>query len=199
MNSPLLPLIIIGLGVIIALNAYRGIQKGGSRFYALEREAMLRRAGFTLLAAVFFFMAGIGLLIFQNRNLQLQLNPPEETAIAVTAVVTPAAPPGGAGPDQVESVPPTRTPLPTEDPNQPTPSPTPIIRRAIVTGTGSSGVYLRQRPGTDGEVIKIIDEGDVVTVLDDDPVDANGFSWLKVRDLSGDEGWTVEPFLAIQP
>jgi hypothetical protein len=203
MNSTTLPIIIAAIAVIVAINAFRGIQRGGSRFYALEREAMLRRAGFTLLASVFLFVATVGLLIWQNNNLNTALNPPEATPaqeqVDAPVNTTPAAP-AGTDVQSLESFPPTRTPLPTADPNLPTPSPTPIIRRAIVSDTGGSGVYLRQRAGTDGEILKIVDEGDVVTLIEtESPVDANGFTWVKVRDLSGEEGWTVELYLDIQP
>ena len=56
MTDLILPLILTFLGLAVALNAYSGIRRGGARFYTLEREAMLRRAGLTLLASTLFFL-----------------------------------------------------------------------------------------------------------------------------------------------
>lgn len=203
MNSIVLPGAIAVAAVIVALMAYRGIQTGGSRFYALEREALLRRAGFTLLGSTLLFLVAISLLVWQNRALQAPVEPSAAEAeageVSASADTTPVAPTASTVQDAtLDIMPPSRTPLPTEDPNAPTPTPTPIILYGKVTGTGGSGVYMRERPGTDAETLRIVEEGDILTVvIEEAPVEANGFTWVKVRDLGGEEGWVVDFYLEI--
>ena len=69
MSGTTLPLILAILGTVAAIAAYRGIGRGGSRFYQLERDALLRRASFTLLAAIVLFVASVGLLVYQQSNM----------------------------------------------------------------------------------------------------------------------------------
>ena len=98
----------------------------------------------------------------------------------------------------VENAPPTTEAvvIPTEDPNAPTPTPTRVIIRMQINGTAGSGVYLRGTPDTTGEEVQVLDDLTILTILDDiDKVEANGYTWVKVRTLGGTEGWVVDIFL----
>jgi hypothetical protein len=94
----------------------------------------------------------------------------------------------------LEGFPPAETPSPTVDATIPTPTATPIICRAVVENT-SFGLYLRDAPS--GEEVDLLPEGSVVTLLEDEAVEANGFTWRKVRAVGGDEGWVAQDFLTI--
>ena len=68
----------------------------------------------------------------------------------------------------------------------------------MIEGTGGSGAYLRDAPGTNSNTIEILDDGAIVTLVDsEEPVDANGFIWVKVRTIAGDEGWVADLYLAV--
>ena len=187
MSGITIPVILTVAAVIVALAAYRGIRRGGARFYTLERETMLRRASFTLIGSIILFLAAIGLLIY---NAQQQVGSDvvgAEGTEEVVATVTPDL--------ELQSQPPTPSPTATVDPSIPTPTVTPVICRAIVDGTSGSGLTLRDRPG--GAEISILPDGTILTLLNDEPEEANGFNWRKVRTVSQDEGWVVEDFLKI--
>ena len=68
MSGLLLPILLAAIGFVVALVAYRGIRRGGARFYTLEREAMLRRASFSLLLSVLLFLAAISLLMLERQQ-----------------------------------------------------------------------------------------------------------------------------------
>ncbi|HSH02307.1 MAG TPA: serine hydrolase [Anaerolineae bacterium] len=83
-------------------------------------------------------------------------------------------------------------------PPEPTPSPTPEITlpRAIVNGTQGFGLRLRDRPG--GTEVGVLPEGSVVLLLDEEQQQLNGFTWQKIRDPQGLEGWASIDFLVTQ-
>jgi hypothetical protein len=175
-------------GIVAALASYRGIRRGGARFYTLEREAMLRRAGYTLLGSALFFMAAIGLLLFERQQmLAPEDDPASEALVETMSTPTPTT--------FFEDRPPTETPSPTPDPDQPTATPTPLICRAQITDTGGNGLTLRIAPG--GDEIVILPEGSLVILLEDEPVSAGGFTWRYVRVTGGSEGWVAQEFLTI--
>ncbi len=180
-----LPLLLTVAAVIAAIAAYRGIRRGGARFYTLERETMLRRAGFTLLGSMVLFLAAIAMLVFNYQQLTDDgaANAEEGGGLFVTATTEP----------QLQSQPPTPSPTPTIDPSIPTPTATPIICRAIVDGTSGSGLTLREVPG--GPEVSILPDGTILTLLEEEPQEVNGFVWRMVRSVSRDEGWVVEEFL----
>ena len=189
MLFPVIIFLTVG-GIIAAIASYRGIRRGGARFYTLEREAMLRRASYTLLGSLFFFVAAIGLLLQERQQLiapPLSEEPAAETILESAATATPTL--------AFESVPPTETPTPTPDPDQPTPTPTPVICRAQITDTGGNGLTMRTIPG--GEEISILPEGSLVTLLEDEAISSGGFTWRKVRATGGGEGWVAQEFLTI--
>jgi Bacterial SH3 domain len=207
MGQFIIPLLIAFLGFLSIGYTYSAIKRGGARVYSLEREIILRRATSALSIGTLLFIASIALLVYQNWPT------PEEPA--VLAVPTPA---GGATPEvvgttafpeiQVESVdtagsniPPliTLTPTATIDPNLPTPTATPVIVRAFITGTSGTGLSMRKTPGSAGELMEILPEDTFVTVVDmNETVPQDGFTWIKVRTFVGDEGWVAKEFLAIE-
>jgi hypothetical protein len=185
MSGYIIPAIMALAGLVLALAAYRGLRRGAARFYTLERESMLQRAGFLLLGSVVLFMGAIGLLIYSNQQMVNE----ESTAPVNGQVVEPTATTNQV----LQTQPPTSTPTSTPDPSVPTPTPTPILCRAIVDGTAGSGLTLREVPG--GPEVTILPDGSILTLLEDEPEEASGFIWRRVRTVSRDEGWVVEEFL----
>ncbi|MCA9978261.1 MAG: hypothetical protein KC413_21020, partial [Anaerolineales bacterium] len=170
MSGILIPVALALAGLVTALAAYRGIRRGGARFYTLEREAMLRRAGFSLLISVMLFLASLSLLILERQqNLATDAAEAGET---VDGVVT-------STPTQVIQVfPPTATPIPTPDLSLPTPTVTPVVCRASIENTGGSGLTLRDAPG--GNEVRILPEGTIVTLLDETATQTNNIAWRQV-------------------
>lgn len=177
------------IGLVTAVATYRGIRRGGARLYTLEREAMLRRASFTLIATILFFLAALGLLLLERQQLVAPLEEPTVEAIEEDATPLPA--------QNVQQFPPTATPTATPNPNQPTPTATPIVCRGAIENTGGSGLLLRDAPS--GAEIRTLPEGTLVTLLEDEPVPLNGFTWRRVRVIGGEEGWVAEDYLTIAP
>ncbi len=189
MRDLTIPLAITVIALIAALSAYRGIRRGGARFYTLEREAMLRRASFTLIASMLLFLGAVGLMTYNYQQLLATTSDETvETEEGVEITTTPEE-------VIIEDMPPTATVTPTPDPNIPTPTATPVICRAIVDGTAGGGLTLRDAPG--GEEITILPDGTIVNLLDTEPVEANNFIWRNVRTVAREEGWVVEDFLTI--
>ena len=189
MRDLTIPLIITIVALVAALSAYRGIRRGGARFYTLEREAMLRRASFTLIASILLFLGAVGLMTY---NYQQLLGQGAEESVETEegiVTITPEAE------DVLETSPPTPTITPTPDPNIPTPTATPVVCRALVEGTAGGGLTLRDAPG--GDEITILPEGTIVNLLDTEPVQANNFTWVNVRTVAREEGWVVEDFLTV--
>ena len=50
---------------------------------------------------------------------------------------------------------------------------------------------LRAKQSLDGAIKKILKTGDIVTILEG-PVQADGYSWWKMRTADGVEGWAVD-------
>lgn len=192
MNITLIIIALTVLTLLIVSSSYRGIRRGSARYYTLEREAILRRARLTLIASVFLFLGIISLLLFQ-----IQANRLEDADIANSAaddllrLPTPTVPV-----QQVEVYPPTVPPAPTADPNEPTPIPTVALKRAIVEGTAGAGLRLRETPG--GDEVTLLGDGTFLTLLNEAPVSLDGFTWVNVRTIAGDQGWVADAFLATQ-
>jgi hypothetical protein len=184
MGGTTLPIIFAVAALVFALVAYRGLRRGGSRFYTLERESMLRQAGYTLLGSVGLFILAVGLLVY-NFN---EMTAPEPTVEGNAPAAETRTTDG-----EVNTQPPTATPTATVDPNLPTPTVTPVVCRAVVDGTSGSGLVLRDAPG--GAELAILPDGTILNLLEDAPVEANGFVWRKVRTVAREEGWVVEDFL----
>lgn len=200
MSTITIPIIFAGLALIAGLTAFRGIRRGMSRFYALERETMLRRANSALLGSLLLFCISVGWLTYIQRETILA----QEAAAEAEAQATPTAqlvlqPVNDGTETDVEKFPPTPSPSeapPTIDPNIPTPTPTPFLRRGVIVDTGGSGAYLREAPTLSSEDLLILAENEIVIIDDDfDPVDAEGVKWVRVRTIAGDEGWVADWFL----
>lgn len=189
MSGIFLPVVLAIIGLITAAATYRGIRRGGARFYTLEREAMLRRASFTLIGTVLLFLSSLGLLIMDRE--QILAPPAEPMTIIDGELVTPIPTP------EIQQFPPTPTATPTVDPNQPTPTPTPVICRGSIENTGGSGLLLRAAPG--GAEVRVLPEGTLVTILEDEPVLQGSFTWRRVRVIGGEEGWVAQEYLTIAP
>jgi hypothetical protein len=186
MSGITLPIILTVIAVIAALIAYQGIRRGGARFYTLERESMLRRARFTLLGSLMLFLAAIALFIYSYGQITGDNGQTSDEIPLDTATLE--------ADELLETQPPTPSPSPTIDPSLPTPTPTEIVCRAIVEGTSGSGLTLRDAPG--GAEVTILRDGSYLTlVVGEEPVEANGFDWIKVRTVSLEEGWVAEEFL----
>lgn len=188
MSGSIFPLLLAALAFVAAIVTYRDLRRGGARFYTLEREAILRRAGFTLMASALLFLGAIGLLLFERQQLT------DEVAVLsgeeIVGVPTPTA--------TLSTLPPTATPTSTPDPDAPTATPEPLICRAVVRGTGGSGLNLREQPnGTD---LQVLQEEEIVTLLDDEaPTTVGGVTWVKVRTtITRTDGWVALDFLFIE-
>ena len=188
MSQLFIPLALAFAGLFAAIATYRGIRRGGARFYTLEREAILQRASLTLMVSVLLFSGAVGYLAFQQQQQQAEeaAAAGEEVEGVETATPTPV----------VEQFPPTPEGTSTPDLSQPTPTPTPLICRAIVDGTSGNGLTLRDTPG--GSEVAILQDGTILTLLDDAPQQANDFTWRYVRLVGGDEGWVAVEFLTIR-
>lgn len=190
MSGLFLPILLFAGALVATFFTYRNIRRGGARFYTLEREIVLRRAMVTLVAAAALYTATLGILYFQRQQLIEASLPPaeEETIDGVTApVVTTPTP-------MLEAFPP--SPEPTSLTPAPTATATPTVCRAVVEGSGGNGIYLRDAP--QGAEIVILPEGTLLTVLEDDPVQAGDFVWRRVRAVGGEEGWAADAFLTIR-
>lgn len=188
MDGLLLPILLTVLAFAAAVITYRDIRRGGARFYTLEREAILRRASFTLMAAVLLFLGTIFLLVtqYQQTSDELAVQEGEE----IEGVPTPTA--------TLSVLPPTPTPTATIDPNLPTATATAVVCRAVVQGTGGSGLNLRAEPG--GSELEVLQEQDIVNiVMDAEPVPAGGTTWVNVRTaITRTEGWVSIDFLLVE-
>lgn len=59
-----------------------------------------------------------------------------------------------------------------------------------ITEAGAN-LNLRSSPSTQSEVLKKIQAGDTITILEG-PSDMEDYYWWKIRTLDGIEGWVVE-------
>lgn len=104
----------------------------------------------------------------------------------------------------------TFTPGPTSTPpplDEPTPEPTvagdgetgggeiAVGGTARVANTGGSGVNLRAGSGTTFDVVQVLPD-DTPLEITEGPIDADGYTWWKVRLEDGTEGWLVQEFMA---
>jgi hypothetical protein len=187
-----LPLALAFVGLILAFATYRDIRRGGARFYTLEREQILRRASFSLMLSVAFFLGAIGFFAY---TFQRQAALEAEAAAAGQeegGVILNAPQP------ELESVPPIPTITPTVDLEfaLPTPTVTPIVCRAIVEGTGGNGLTLRADPG--GQELAVLPDGSVLTLFQDEVgQESGGITWRKVRTITSQEGWVSQDFIRI--
>ena len=183
-------------GLFAAFATYRGIRRGGARFYTLEREAILRQASLTLGISTLLFLGAVGFFIIQLNQDAVQ--DPELAVDSGEVVIE-----GGAGTSTptpgIGQFPPTPSPTATIDTSFPTPTATAVLCRAAVDGTSGNGLTLRDTPG--GGEVDILAEGSLVQLItEEEPQTVNELVWRKVRSVvSGSEGWVAEIFLALGP
>lgn len=94
---------------------------------------------------------------------------------------------------------PTLTPEPTAtDTRVPTPTNTgtPTPPAGLVQDTGGQGLRLRRAPGE--PVIRVLQEGDQVTILDGRE-NAENVEWIEVRDRDGQVGWVASQYIQTIP
>jgi hypothetical protein len=188
MSGLTIPLFLAFLGLVAAFMTYRNIRRGGSRFYTLEREAVLRQASFSLIGSIALFLLAIGLLLYNQQGQALQRALESGEIIEGVPTITPTF--------TIDTQLPTTTPTATPDPDEPTPVPTIIICRAIVQGTAGSGLALRETPG--GDRLSVQPEGGILTLITNEtPVLAGQYTWVKVRAATLEEGWVATEFLMI--
>ncbi|MDX1414554.1 MAG: serine hydrolase [Candidatus Promineifilaceae bacterium] len=72
---------------------------------------------------------------------------------------------------------------------------TPDLPHAIVSGTQGIGLTVRETPG--GAEVAILPEGTVLTLLEEAPIEFNGFSWHRVRTPDGDTGWAADAYFKL--
>lgn len=194
MTGNFVPIMLAIVGIICALAAYRGVQRGGARFYQLERDALLRRASFLQLASLVTFAASVGLLLYSASVAEDVANADPDGEISAEVAPTATPPPDSV---VIQNQPPTLAidPTATPDANAPTLTPTPIIRRAEIRNTGGSGAYLREGASTLSVDLQVLDEGSLVTLLDEEITVAEGFNWVHVRTLGGTDGYVVDLYL----
>lgn len=192
MSGIFIPLALTFAALFAAFSTYRGIRRGGARFYTLEREAILKQASLTLAGATLLFLAAITLLVLQIRQSQEQ-QAIDSGALVVEGEVTSTPLP------EINTFPPTPSPTATIDTTIPTATPTAILCRAVVEGTSGNGLTLRDAPG--GNEISILPEGSLVQLVKDvEPQELNGLVWRNIRFvITGDEGWAAEDFLSLGP
>ena len=84
MASLAFPIALAVLGLVVGMIAYRTMQRGNARFYALEREKLLRQAGYSMLGSLALMAGSVSLLVNQERAQQAEIADATATAEAAT-------------------------------------------------------------------------------------------------------------------
>lgn len=187
MSEIFVPIALTLAGIFTAFLAYRGIRRGGARFYTLEREAILRRASLSLISSTILFTIASGFFVYEQQIDISQAATADVSGVEPEVLTTPTI--------LGLQFPNTETPTATPDLAIPTATATSLICRAQVINT-PFGLYMRDTPG--GGEVDLLAEGDLVTLLEDAPAQVNEFTWRKVRALGGQEGWVAQEFLEIR-
>jgi hypothetical protein len=80
------------------------------------------------------------------------------------------------------------TPLPTMTPDAGVRLP-----QVRVSGTGTSGLFMRSAASRGSEAIKTLPEGAILEIIGENTVDGSTV-WLHVRDSAGAEGWVAQSY-----
>ncbi|MFZ9856754.1 MAG: SH3 domain-containing protein [Roseiflexaceae bacterium] len=62
-----------------------------------------------------------------------------------------------------------------------------------VSGTGTSGLFMRSAASRSAQAIKTLPEGATLEIIGENTIDGTT-TWLHVRDNTGDEGWVAQSF-----
>ena len=104
--------------------------------------------------------------------------PKPTVAAAAEATAPPAVPGVGVAPVAAQA-----SPSPAAGP------------RVKVVNTENQGVRFRQRPSTEGQVLRSLPEGAILEVVGPD-ANADGVAWRNVREPGGAVGWVAAEFVA---
>jgi uncharacterized protein YgiM (DUF1202 family) len=168
----------------------------------LALVAVLGYSAYTLVPRIFGDLLSGDLRIGARENEQ----PPTEGTppLEEGATSSPEEAVAGVTPDE-----PTAAPLPTDAPTEepPTPAPPPtadVTQRTFATVLSEYGVNVRSGPGTEFEVLQILEQDQTFLVFD--VVDAEGVEWLQLfvsdgplaegQPISGFAGYASAEFLA---
>ncbi len=103
---------------------------------------------------------------------------------------------------------PPATPTPVPPTPTPTPTPEPTLHaggKAIVSGSDPEGIRLRAGPGLDNATLEIFNDGTIFEILpkpgnvSEYPVEADGYTWWRVRAKDGLVGWVASDWLVPLP
>jgi uncharacterized hydrophobic protein (TIGR00271 family) len=112
---------------------------------------------------------------------------PAPVATSTPTITSTAIPTVTAEPTAVE----TSTPVPTATT---TAAPTPST--GLVQDTGGQGLRLRETPG--GQIIRVLEEGDVVIILNGREAVEN-VEWIEIQDREGQIGWVASQYVLAAP
>lgn len=65
-----------------------------------------------------------------------------------------------------------------------------------VSGTGTSGLFMRSAANRGAQAIKTLPEGAILEIIGENTVDGTT-TWLHVRDSSGAEGWVAQSYTTL--
>ncbi|MBM2809292.1 MAG: Bacterial domain [Chloroflexi bacterium] len=121
--------------------------------------------------------------------------PTSRPATAVPATST-RIPPTAVPPTVVPAVPPTAGPTANAEPEEeeaPEPSAAAVLARVTVNYSvaGQIGARMRSQPTSNSTLLRSLNNGVQVDLLSDAVTGSDGFRWVRVRALDGQEGWVV--------
>jgi len=200
-------------GILAAYIAFRLARNAGEGQLAEieekpHRKFLIRRRLFSILGVLFLLVgiSGLGItgldFYLQNRslfsiaNLQRIVSPNAITAttsVAMTRSPTPAS---------THTPSPTRTPRQTLTLTQAAGTPEPpgeFSGQRVIGNTNYQGLNVRQDPTTKARIVARLVNGTVVFVLDEPPVEADGFTWQHIELVDGKTGWVVSRYLLEAP
>lgn len=164
-----------------------------------QTRPLTRRRHWPLLAAALIGIAAVGLGLRQNL-IAAALPVPQHSSVVIAQKQTSRQTAIISTPTLVPTVA-VATPV---APTAPAASLPPIVfdiqgdgPTFRVTGVGALGLLVRPAPNRSGAPIGALTEGSVVTVLSSD-VRGDGWTWNRVRDQNGTEGWVVAQYLTQQ-
>ena len=117
---------------------------------------------------------------------------PDPTVLPKPTAAAAGPAPGATAPGSVPGAVPGVEVAPSSAEASPSPAAGPRVR---VVNTENQGVRFRQRPSTEGQVLRSLPEGTVLEVVGPD-AEADGLAWRNVREPGGAVGWVAAEFVA---